>query len=263
MKVIKRQNKIVGRVFFGTYALLFCVSCGVYAATDDVLVSYRTVGPDCYADGTTVLDGECYALVCTKGSAPFGGFTAAGTVAQPANDELAVVAPAALDGHCRRVVFALPKAYVAAHRTDTWTVQLLDTRSAVGRPVGLVDGVLGRVNGSGEVDGQITFGDAGAVAFAAPQTSARVSVASAVPPELVPQPVITGLSVADGRVVLSVEGTVPFVTYDLAGAETPEGLAAGAPHVATRKRDGSADGTLTLEAEADARARFFKVVRAE
>ena len=33
------------------------------AAIDDALLTFSTVGPDKYSDGTTVLDGECYALV--------------------------------------------------------------------------------------------------------------------------------------------------------------------------------------------------------
>ena len=236
--------------------------CGsVRAGTDDVFVSYTTPGTDRYSDGSVVADGECYALVCTKQGARFGGFTAAGTVCDPATDDIAVIAPAALNGRCRRVVFGLPKSYVNAHKTDTWTVQLLDTRNASGTPVGLVDGVPARINGYGAVEGKVEF-NGGMVAFGKAQGAARAAYASALPPELVPQPVITGIQVQDGRVVLSVDGTVPFVTYDLAGAETPNGLTRGR-RVARGKRDGVTGQTITLEADANTTARFFKVVRAE
>ena len=233
------------------------------AAVDEVFVSYSTPGPDRYADGLRVADGECYALVCTKKGAVFGGFTAAGTVALPETDDIAVIAPAALDGRCRPVVFALPKTYVDAHRTDEWSVQLLDTRTAAGRPAGLVDGVPARINGSGRVDGTVSLGGAGMVAFGRGTGPARASLASALPPGLVPQPVITGIAVQDGRVVVSVDGTVPFVTYDLSGAETPDGLARQPDRVARERRDGAAGQTVVLEVEPGAKARFFKVVRAK
>ena len=233
------------------------------AAVDEVFVSYSTPGPDSYADGTRVADGECYALVCTKKGSAFAGFTAAGTLAMPETDDIAVIAPAALDGRCRPVVFALPKAYVDAHRTDDWSVQLLDTRTAAGRPAGLVDGVPGRINGFGRVDGAVSLDGAGMVAFGRADGPARATLASALPPELVPQPVITGIAMRDGRVTVSVDDTVPFVTYDLSGAETPDGLARQPDRVARERRDGVAGRTVTLEVEPGAKARFFKVVRAK
>ena len=232
-------------------------------AVDEVFVSYSTPGPDRYADGTRVADGECYALVCTKKGSAFAGFTAAGTAAMPETDDIAVIAPAALDGRCRPVVFALPKAYVEAHRTDVWSVQLLDTRTAAGKPAGLVDGVPARINGSGEVEGVVDLDGAGMVAFGRAFGPARASLASTLPPGLVPQPVITGIDVQDGRVVVSVDDTVPFVTYDLSGAETPEGLSRQPDRVAREKRDGAAGRTVVLEVEPGAKARFFKVVRAK
>lgn len=233
----------------------------VQAATDDVFVTYSTPGPDRYADQTLVRDGECYALVCTKAGAVFGGFSADGTVANPEVDDLAVVAPAALGGHCRPVVFALPKDYVTEHRTDAWKVYLLDTRTAAGVPAGLVDGTLARINGFGPVDGSVTLDDSG-FALGRGKGTARIACASAVPTD-VPQPVITDFRVTDGRVVLTVDDTVPYVTYDLVGAETPSGFASVASPVAREKKDGDATRTITLEADAGAKARFFKVVRAK
>ena len=233
------------------------------AAIDEVFVSYSTPGPDRYADGSRVADGECYALVCTKKGSAFAGFTAAGTVAMPETDDIAVIAPAALDGRCRPVVFALPKTYVDAHRTDEWSVQLLDTRTAAGQPAGLVDGVPARINGFGRVDGTVSLDGAGMIAFGRADGPARASLASSLPPGLAPQPVITGIDVRDGRVTVSVDDTVPFVTYDLSGAETPDGLVRQPDRVARERRDGVAGRTVTLEVEPGAKARFFKVVRAK
>ena len=246
--------------------LLICIFGFVsvaMAVVDDVFISYSTLGPDCYADGTRVRDGECYALVCTKKGSVFAGFSANGMVASPETDDIAVIAPSALDGHCRPVVFALPKDYIEQHRTDEWTVQLVDTRNAAGRPVGLVDGVPARINGYGRVEGDISFDAGASVSFGEANVPARVSVASALPPDLVPQPVITDISVREGRVVLTVDETVPFVTYDLVGAETPSELTERSSRVAREKRDGVAGRPVVLEAEAGAEARFFKVVRAK
>ena len=48
-----------------TIAALFAVaSAAVFAG--DLLISFSTPGPDKYADGTQVLDGEYYSLVYTK-----------------------------------------------------------------------------------------------------------------------------------------------------------------------------------------------------
>ena len=259
-----------GRGRFGRFALSWagsavfcCLFSSVSAAVDDVFVSYSTPGPDRYADGSPVHNGECYALVCTKRGSVFAGFTAAGTVSSPETDDIAVIAPAALDGHCRPVVFGLPRAYVDAHRTDTWSVQLLDTRNAAGLPVGLVNGVPGRINGSGPVDGTVTLDGGGRIAFGRADGPAQASLASALPPELVPQPIITDIAVRDGRVVLSVDDTVPFVTYDVSGAETPAGLGGDARRVAREPRDGVTGQTVTFEVESGGSARFFKVIRAK
>ena len=61
-----------------TIAVLFAIaSAAVFAGMNDVLVSFNslyTPDTDKYADGTTVLDGEWYALVCIKdGKADFTG----------------------------------------------------------------------------------------------------------------------------------------------------------------------------------------------
>ena len=233
----------------------------VEAATDDVFVTYSTPGIDRYADRTVVRDGECYALVCTKAGAAFRGFAADGTVVDPAVDDIAVVAPAARSGRCRPVVFALPKAYVTEHRADDWKVCLLDTRTAAGVPAGLVDGTLPRINGFGLVDGEVELDDSG-FALSRGKGAARIADVSTVPTD-VPRPVITDFRVTDGRVVLSVDDTVPYVTYDLVGAESPSGLESAASPVARGKKDGDAARTITLEADAGGKARFFKVVRAK
>ena len=62
------MKKSVIAVFAGLAAT------AAFAGMNNVLVSFSTVGPDCYADGATVLDGECSALVWTP--YPMQSFTA-------------------------------------------------------------------------------------------------------------------------------------------------------------------------------------------
>ena len=57
------------------------------ASVQDKVARFSTPGPDCYADGTLVADGECYALVWSPKGATFAGFNADGT-AISANDRV-------------------------------------------------------------------------------------------------------------------------------------------------------------------------------
>ncbi|MBQ4198785.1 MAG: hypothetical protein II649_02765, partial [Kiritimatiellae bacterium] len=58
----------------GVAGFAFAATAGI----NDSLLGFSTVGPDKYADGKTVMDGECYALVWTKDGATFGGIDASG-----------------------------------------------------------------------------------------------------------------------------------------------------------------------------------------
>ena len=76
-------------------------------------------------------------------------------------------------------------------------------------------------------------------------------------PANVPQPRVTGISVAGERVSLTVADTVPYLTYDVAGGKAPASV--GTDRVAVEKRDGAAAQEIVIEADG-ARSRFFKVV---
>ena len=67
-----------------------------YSAANDALVSFSTKGPDKYADGATVLDGECYALVWTAPDS--AGLAAPQTGAAAPDEEIVLVAPAKAGG---------------------------------------------------------------------------------------------------------------------------------------------------------------------
>lgn len=119
---------------------------------DDACVSFYTQGPDRYSDGTTVLDGECYALVWS-GDGVFDGFTANGECIDT-NDAVVLVAPVAKDGRCPRVLFQFPSSGREKAQHGRYAVYLLDTRvveGSVAVPKGAVDGKPEIVNGYGEV----------------------------------------------------------------------------------------------------------------
>ena len=69
---------LVERAFFAA-VLVFSAVLSADVVSDRHLV-FWTNGPDRYADGSSVQNGECYALVCTKAGAAFAGFNADGSV---------------------------------------------------------------------------------------------------------------------------------------------------------------------------------------
>lgn len=77
-----RSMKALGLLIF---SLAFCLtataSLGPYAPRFWFSTTYQDVfyGSDCYADGSPVLEGECYALVWQANDVPFQGFNASGT----------------------------------------------------------------------------------------------------------------------------------------------------------------------------------------
>ena len=69
---------------------------------DDAVVTFSTRGPDRYADGTTVMDGECYALVWSADGV-FEGLSANGEPVD-SNDKVILIAPYAKDGGSQDVI---------------------------------------------------------------------------------------------------------------------------------------------------------------
>lgn len=99
----------------------------VFAAQDDTLLTFSTPGPDKYADGSAVLNGESYAVVWTKDGATFGGLTAEGTVISE-NDKLVFIAPIAKDAHCPLSVLSISADAMSQYENGSFSLYLLDTR---------------------------------------------------------------------------------------------------------------------------------------
>lgn len=252
------------------FALLTAmVAFAAVAANDDVFVCCSTTGPDTYADGSSVVDGEAYALVYTKAGANFAGFQADGTLVDAAQSELVMVLPMAENGHCKPTLCVVSRTYASRRRTGTWDLFLLDTRNAAGRPAGFdEEGGLRRVNSWGRTASQINFSTS---AFSSQESAeqpagsaslqslsifaAQTTELAALPPN-VPTPQICGITVQDGQVLLEVADTVPYLTYDVAGFETLGSDLKS--RVGVEKRDGVVGETLVLEADGT-ESKFFKV----
>ena len=241
-------------------ALLFAaaaMSAGVFAGLPSY-VMFSSTGPDKYADGTPVLDGEVYALVWTKAGTTFAGFNADGTVVDAENSKLVSAAPIATDSHCPPVMYMLTGANSDLDATGSFSVYLLDTRvkSAAATTVGgkNVEGktVVTAINATTAVATAVK-GGASASATEAPAAGA---VVSAVPADA-PNPRITAVDVVGGQVIVKVADTVPYLQYGISAGKTPSKLDQ------TDLVDGvnGTDGVLTLIVDDPAENRFFKVIR--
>jgi len=224
-----------------TIAALFALATAAsFAGT--LQIGFFTPGPDKYADGSVVLDGECYALVYTTET----------------SQETVRIYPGALDGKCKPVVFCLDEDETAKYQGGTWGVYLLDTRDfatdATGKTLAEVeDGVPTVINVKAAVtDGIAKTSGASSAVPAEGVAAGAYDLAGA----NVPNPVVTGIKIEGANVIVTVKNTVPFVGYTLeAGSDTlsftvPEGI------VSAKGEDA---GEITLVAPKNDNAQFFKV----
>ena len=241
----------------GAIGLAFAAS----AAIDDALLAFSTVGPDKYADGTTVLDGECYALVWTKNGATFGGIAADGT-AVAETDEIVLLAPVAKGGRCPYVLFQIDSAKAEALADGTYGVYLLDTRvSANGmtKPAGIKNGKLSLVNGYGLATEATKVGKAtGGITTAAEKetTGGQTVAAGAAAPKGVPQPKITSIKVEGDYVKLTVQNLPGYMRVS-SGAD----VSADDTQGVAQATDGLTDEVILYAPKATGASGFFKVIR--
>lgn len=251
-----RRRRLRGAVL----ALALCASFVAQAAYDDTMICFSTPGPDKYADGTQVLDGERYAL-CWSADGDFNGFQANGLPVDGADEVLAIV-PFAKNGRCELAAYPMPSDKFA--RGGVLSLWLLDTR---------VYAANGDVSFS-ETEGKVKVASIAAAAKVtsniqvkpglcgqpAPLENASAPTPTAVPAD-VPQPVIKGIRVDTkaGLVYLTVDNTVPFLTYGVSAGSDPAKLAEGAAKNPVTGGDGEI--TLIVEQSKDKNAQFFSVGR--
>ena len=227
-----------------------------FAAQNDALVSFSTPGPDRYADGSVVMDGECYALVFTPKGSEGAVFSADGSVS---GGEIVLAAPVAKNGRCPKVLFQVDAEKVETiYAKGSWGVYLLDTRSWGKDGTPRVVGKAASLNAADIVEGSTVKLGVGSLASAGVTAGATAATATAVP-DGVAKPEITGIRVEGANVFVTVKGTVPCLQYDLSVGETPDDVseAGNSP----RSGADSVDEEVTFVVPAKSGSAFFKVGR--
>ena len=223
------------------------VAAAAFAGTDDLLITFSTPGPDKYADGSVVLDGESYALVWTPNA---GGDSC--TV---------LLAPFAKDGRCDSTLFRIDEGKKSQYDDGTWSVYLLDTRDFVNDATGktMTKATLADVNaGKGYnakakvIDGVVTTGTMNSLPVVPAVAAGDFDLEDAG----IPSPKVTGIQVLEDNVAVTVSDTVPFVGYTLQSGDgafnfsVPEGASSA---------NGKAGAEITLVTPKKDGAQFFKV----
>ena len=234
-------------------AALLGGSAAAAVSEDAGIIGFSTKGPDRYADGTTVLDGEVYALVWTRSGTAFAGFNVDGTPVDWDNASVLYAAPLAKGGRCESIKFVVDPLILKGWLANgVLSLHLLDTRAWAADGTAAVAGAT-RVQGS---------------AAAAPFASATggtgekpVYAASAVGTD-VPSPKITGIRVEGDAVVLTVANTVGALDYAVSAGTTP---AADDDAHASRPVSGAAAKGAVIELrvprDPNATSQFFRVGR--
>ncbi len=242
-------------------AMLAVSSLAACAALDDALISFSTVGPDSYADGSTVLDREVYALVWSSDGV-FDGFAADG---QPldANDRVVVAVPLAQGGRCPEVLFQVPAATASELKAGRYAVYLLDTRVATDgtvKPRGTTKGKLVLVNGYGPVTASVSV-TAGSdimieeASMSAAEASGQVASELARASGSGAQPKIKNVRVEGDKVCLTVENLKGYMRVQ-GGADVKANDMTGAAVETT-----GAEGDVILIAPKLGTSGFYRVIR--
>ena len=231
-------------------------ACATFAAADDILVTFSTPGTDTYVDGTTVLDNEYYAL-CWSTNFPDFKINPDGTAE---GGSIVLAAPIAKDGRCPTIVYEVDaNLAVSDYVGGEWAVYMLDTRKFTrdgeGNLVASLSGSSKSVNMSGQV-GTAVAGP-GSVANLYGVTAQSNEIAA---DEETLKPEITSIRIVDGNVWVKAKNVAPYLTWGLAGGDTPD-------KIDTAKGDSQSgmkadkDDEITFVTPVKEGGEFFKVER--
>lgn len=206
--------------------LFACACTAVFAGMNNLLVTFSTPGPDKYADGKAVLDGECYALVWT---------------AEDGAQTVVLAAPLAKDGKCPPVLFQLDEEQAKQYTNGKWGVYLLDTRDFDGDPTGMTLAGVDEKGATKLVNVKAAVGDAVISSGEAFNTAA--AKAAVVPADYdlgnLPKPKVSAIQVLGAKVIVTVQDTVPFLGYtvEVGNAGSVFEVPAGATAVSGNKNE--------------------------
>ena len=254
-----------------TIAFLTAGLCAgtLLAGMNNVVIQFSTVGPDKYADGTPVMDGECYALVWTPTGSEFQGINADGTAA--GDSKVAVKAPIAIGGKCPNVQFQIDETFANANYPDgTWGVYLLDTRKFATEEVTVtVDGrevkqtkVLLDANGKKIATGvgSTTVSGYGQVVSNVGRSlspaGAKAGTVQSIPAGIQP-PTIKDFKVVNGMAYLYLKDTSSAVSYGVAAGQAPGTL----KPVSQQPVQGGGNETIIITPAAGAAGFFSPVIQ--
>ena len=219
---------------FCTFSAIALMASFAFADAANVCIFFSTQGPDTYADGSRVVNGERYALVSVPKGQEFGGFNADGT-ATLARDKVLTVAPFAKGGRLPPTLF---QADAADASGKDLKVFLLDTRtSATSVPPASTPVSELVLNGATEIkDSSVA---------ASTSSSMLTGDTSAI------SPAITDFAVEGDQAVITVDNVRPGLNYRVLG---------GLNRDAELKTEVSnnPDGTITLKVDKDGAA-FFSI----
>lgn len=222
-------------------------------------LTFSTKGPDRYADGTQVYDKEKYALVyMTSTTNNFGGFYTDGTLVNTNQNQVLLIAPVAANGCCPEQIVQFDASLIKKGAYGRYVVVLLDTRAPdTATTTQLGDIVIGW---SEPIQSMVAESNQGG-----PNTVSSVdSVRSGNVPQLpadIPTPVITGLTVANDKVTVTVENASTKAYYAVSATDDikkDKGQWSKAQFVDHKK--GDATGKVQLEYPVSKGEKFFQVV---
>lgn len=232
---------------FIAFAACACMAIGAFADAANTLITFSTPGPDTYADGTTVKDGEIYALVWSADGV-FEGFTAEGQAAG-AGDQVIYKAPLAKDGRCPLTLFQIDSKSECAHDDGVYAVYLLDTRAGNGLVTGAaVAKTFGGAAGTSNIAAAVTDNTVDAEGNPVAVKSGSAALAGDV---AAIAPVIKGIKVEGAKVKITVGNILPGLVYEVKG-----GLKGDADLKGATAEEVGADVEFTVPKDA---ANFFKV----
>lgn len=227
-------------------------------ATTPTWIEVSTEGPDKYADGTVVQDNEVYALIWVKSGATFEGLNADGTVVNADTSKVIWLLPRAKNGCCKEILCTLKDEDADLASEGSFALYLLDTRtraSAGAEETVSADGTVVAVNTYDKISALSAA--ATTIKVAQNSVSGEGAVVTAVPADA-PQPVVSGIYPVNGKVIITVANTVPYLQYGVSAGPTPSNLT---KNTLVDGVNGKTGGEIELLVDDPQENRFFKVIR--
>jgi len=239
------------------------LTLGALASATNLLYDFQPSADDRYADGTPVLDYESYALVWLAPGSDGVEITADCKVVDESKGKILRVRKSFKRGEIFTFQVDASISDPCVRAGGSWAVYLLDTRVyGADGSVSLAptaNGTTAAINASVKVERSVVSVSEGTNGPTETKEglASQANEVSTLPAD-VPQPRITGITVADGTVRVKVAGTVPYVQYNLAAGETLDKFGG---NKANSPRNGETGNEIELVAPAGTASGFFKVKR--